>query len=222
MRQDLRNSRECQEQHEVPDLAGLDGSSHGALMIRHGARHGTDVALHTDGLTPEGREQARKLGRRIGERKRIRLFASPVQRCVDTASLIAEGANSDPEVTISTMLGRPGTFVIDETAVDERLAVMGLNKFAVEWAHGRIPAKVMAPIPQGTQALMDWVQGNMRSNDDRLDIYVGHDLFLTPVLVNYLGYDIASQGLLSFLDGFTVTMEGSRTVLSYGGKRTVI
>jgi broad specificity phosphatase PhoE len=159
---------------------------------------------------------------RIGERKRIRLFASPVQRCVDTASLIAEGAGSDAEVTVSTMLGRPGTFVVDETEVDERLAVMGLNKFAVEWAHGRIPAKVMAPISQGTQALMEWVQGNMRSDDDRLDIYVGHDLFLTPVLVNYLGYDIASQGLLSFLDGFTVTMEDGRTMLSYGGKRALI
>lgn len=222
MRQDVRNSQERQEQHEVPDLAGLDGSSHGALMIRHGARHGSDVALHSDGLTPEGREQARRLGTRIGERKRIRLFASPVQRCVDTASLIAEGAGSDAEVTVSTMLGRPGTFVIDETKVDEHLAVMGLNRFAVEWAHGRIPAKVMAPIPQGTRALMDWVQGNLRNNDDCLDIYVGHDLFLTPVLVNYLGYDIASQGLLSFLDGFTVTMEDGRSVLSYGGRRALI
>jgi hypothetical protein len=120
------------------------------------------------------------------------------------------------------MLGRPGTFVVDETAVDEHLAVMGLNRFAVEWAHGRIPAKVMAPIPQGARTLMDWVQGNMRSNDECLDIYVGHDLFLTPVLVNYLGYDIASQGLLSFLDGFTVTREDGKAVLSYGGKRALI
>jgi hypothetical protein len=51
---------------------------------------------------------------------------------------------------------------------------------------------------------------------------VGHDLFLTPVLVNYLDYDIASQGLLSFLDGFTVTMEGSKAVLSFGGKQALI
>jgi hypothetical protein len=145
-----------------------------------------------------------------------------VQRCVDTASLIADGAGCDAEVTITTMLGRPGTFVINEEEVDKHLAVMGLNKFAIEWISGRIPAKTMAPVPAGTKALMDWVKGNMRASNDHLDIYVGHDLFLTPVLVNHLSYDIASAGLLGFLDGFTVTKEGDRTVLSYGGQRSLI
>jgi phosphohistidine phosphatase SixA len=190
-------------------------------MIRHGARTGGDVALHTDGLTPVGREQARKLGERIVGRK-IRLFASPVQRCVDTASLIADGAGCDAEVIVTTMLGLPGTYVIDEEEVDKHLAIMGLNKFAIEWVNGRIPAKAMAPVPAGTRALMDWVKGNMRGMSDHLDIYVGHDLFLTPVLVNHLSYDIASAGLLGFLDGFTVTMEREGTVLSYGGQRSLI
>jgi hypothetical protein len=145
-----------------------------------------------------------------------------VQRCVDTASLIADGAGCDAEVTITTMLGRPGTFVINEEEVDKHLAIMGLNKFAIEWISGRIPAKAMAPVPAGTKALMDWVKGNMRASNDHLDIYVGHDLFLTPVLVNHLSYDIASAGLLGFLDGFTVTKEGDRTVLSYGGTRAIV
>jgi hypothetical protein len=204
---------------EVPDLAPLNGELRGALMIRHAERYGRDVALHSDGLTPAGREHARRLGRRIGGRREVRLFASPVQRCVDTASLIAEGAGLDAEVTVTTMLGLPGTYVIDEEEVDRHLAVMGLHRFAVEWVNGRIPAEAMAPVELGTQALMDWVLGNARERDGLLDIYVGHDLFLTPVLVNHLGYDIASTGLLGFLDGFTVTVEDGKAVLSYGGKR---
>jgi len=207
---------------EVPDLASLNGSGRAALLVRHAARHGRDVALHSDGLTPEGREMARKLGERICEHGRIRLFSSPIQRCVDTASLIAEGAGCDARITITTMLGMPGTYVIDEEAVDKHLAVMGLHRFAVEWVSGRIPAKAMAPVPQGTRTLMDWVLKNMQESEDGLDIYVGHDLFLTPVLVNYLGYDIAAAGLLGFLDGFTVTMDDGRAALSYGGQRTYI
>ena len=222
MQPDMRTSQERKEEREAPDVGPLDGPSPGALLIRHAARYGGDVALHSDGLTPVGREQARKLGKRIGEHKHIRLFASPVQRCVDTASLIAEGAGSDAEVSITTMLGRPGTYVIDEEEVDRHLAIMGLSRFAVEWVNGRIPVKAMAPIPQGSQALMEWVRGNLREGSDCLDIYVGHDLFLTPVLINYLSYDIASAGLLGFLDGFTVTMEGSKAVISYGGKRARI
>ena len=205
---------------QTPDLGPLNGTAQGALLIRHAARYGRDVALHTDGLTPEGREMARRLGERL-EGKPTRLFSSPIQRCVDTATLIAEGAGCNAEVSITTMLGRPGTYVIDEEEVDRHLAVMGLHRFAVEWVNGRIPAKAMAPVPLGTQALMEWVRNNLQESDG-LDIYVGHDLFLTPVLVNHLGYDIASAGLLGFLDGFTVTLEGGRTVLSFSGKKAFI
>jgi phosphohistidine phosphatase SixA len=205
---------------QTPDLGPLNRTAQGALLIRHAARYGRDVALHTDGLTPEGREMARRLGERL-EGKPIRLFSSPIQRCVDTATLIAEGAGCNAEVSITTMLGRPGTYVIDEEEVDRHLAVMGLHRFAVEWVNGRIPAKAMAPVPLGTQALMEWVRNNLQESDG-LDIYVGHDLFLTPVLVNHLGYDIASAGLLGFLDGFTVTEEKGRTVLSFAGERTLI
>ena len=218
---DAQNSRE-KSGCEVPDLTSLNGSGRAAPLVRQSARHGRDVALHTDGLTPEGREMARRLGQRIGKLGRIRLFSSPIQRCVDTASLIAEGAGCDARVTITTMLGKPGTYVIDEQEGDRHLAVMGLHRFAVEWVSGRIPAKAMAPVPQGSKTLMEWVLGNMQESEDGLDIYVGHDLFLTPVLVNYLGYDIASTGLLGFLDGFTVTMEEGRATLSYGGRRTTI
>lgn len=221
MRPDAHTSKERQDRREVPDLAPLSGTFRGALLVRHAERTGRDVALHTDSLTPAGREQAKRLGERIGDHRKIRLFSSPIQRCVDTASLIAEGAGCDAEVTVTTMLGLPGTYVIDEEEVDRHLAAMGLRGFAIEWVNGRIPAKAMAPVPSGTRALMEWVKGNTREVNG-LDIYVGHDLFLTPVLVNHLNYDIASAGLLGFLDGFTVTMEGGRAVLSYGGERAFI
>ncbi|MDW5562074.1 MAG: histidine phosphatase family protein [Methanomassiliicoccus sp.] len=222
MRPDDQSSQERNARCEVPELASLNCTPRGALLIRHAARYGADVALHSDGLTSAGREMARALGKRLGHRKHIRLFSSPVQRCVDTASLIAEGAGFDAAVTVTTMLGRPGTYVLNEEEVDKHLAVMGLNRFAVEWVNGRIPAKAMAPVPQGTEALISWVRKNLQERSDCLDIYVGHDLFLTPVLVNYLDYDIASKGLLGFLDGFTVTLEEGKAVLSYGRERALI
>jgi phosphohistidine phosphatase SixA len=110
---------------------------------------------------------ARRLGERIGERGRIRLFSSPVQRCVDTASLIAEGAGCDAQVTVTTMLGMPGTYVIDEREVDRHLAVMGLHRFAVEWVNGRIRPGHGAGAAGG-QALMGWSEEHARSSRPRI------------------------------------------------------
>jgi hypothetical protein len=197
-----------------PDITPLKRGVRAALAIRHSERFGGEIADHEDGLTPRGMEMAMELGSRLRGRD-LRFFASPIQRCIDTARLIAEGAGSDAEVARSGLLGRPGTFVIDEPEVDRHLAVMGLKGFAVTWLKGEISPKVMRPGPEGSEMLIGWMVDNLNTKSEGVDVYVGHDLFLTPVLVHYAGYDLETNGFLGFLDGFCLTRENGGTTLTY-------
>lgn len=207
---------------DVPDIMPLRGRSRGALVIRHAARTGGDIALEGDGLTPIGRSEALKLGRRLSDHAPLRLFSSPVDRCVETAELIARGANHTVDIIESRLLGRPGAFVVDESSVDRYLADLGLMGLAKEWIDGKVPSDVMAPISEGSDALMRWISDQLALSDEGLDIYIGHDLFLTPVLMHYLGYDALTNGLLRFLDGFILVRENGATVLAYNGMRTIV
>ncbi len=184
------------------------------MVIRHSERFGGDIADHGDGLTPHGMVMARELGSRLNGLG-LRLYASPIQRCVDTARLIAEGAGCGAEVVRSGLLGIPGTYVIDEPEVDRHLAAMGLKGFAVSWLKGGISPKVMRPCPEGSEMLIRWICGNLYSRSEGIDIYVGHDLFLTPVLVHYVGYDLEASGFLGFLDGFCLAQEGDGARLTF-------
>jgi hypothetical protein len=200
-----------------PDITPLNAGSCSALVIRHSERFGGEVADHTDGLTPNGMAMAMELGSRLRGRD-LRLYASPIQRCVDTARLIAEGAGCGAEVVRSSILGIPGPYVIDEPAVDRHLAVMGLKGFAIRWLSGGISPKVMRPCSEGSRMLVRWIGDNLASRSEGVDVYVGHDLFLTPVLVQYAGYDLETEGFLGFLDGFCLAREGGGIRLTYRKK----
>jgi hypothetical protein len=203
---------------EVPDITPLSGCSRGALVIRHGPRYGGDVALSTDDLTEAGKEAAFRLGRRLGNGKAMRFFSSPLNRCIQTATLIAEGAGVRADIETTRILGKPGPFPIDEAQVERYCIENTLKQFMVDWVDGKVPQTTIGPLPDGAKTLTDYVINNLRSGGDGLDVYIGHDIFLTPVPIHYLGYDIKDKGLLGFLDGFTLVMDEKGPSLAYRGK----
>lgn len=79
----------------------------GALVIRHSVRvpilDRSEVYLA--GLTPEGISFALDFGKTVGQLRKIsRIITSPVSRCVDTATAIAEGAKWPEKVRINHYL----------------------------------------------------------------------------------------------------------------------
>jgi len=196
------------------DVTPLEKSGRAALVIRHSERFGGEIAAHGDPLTPHGRDMARELGSRLRGLD-LRLYASSIQRCVDTARLIGEGAGSDAEVVKAPLLGIPGPYVVDEEEVDKSLAVMGLKGFAVRWLKGGISPRVFRPCPEGSEMLVGWIGRNLRSRSEGVDVYVGHDLFLTPALVHYLGYDLEADGFLGFLDGYCLVPANGGIRMTY-------
>ena len=82
------------------------GARHIVLLMRHSAREfapGKHDLLNP--LTDEGTELARSLGMRLPDGMTLRGYASPAERCVETAQLILDGyAARGGNVTSSTAL----------------------------------------------------------------------------------------------------------------------
>lgn len=87
----------------------------GILLIRHGPRTSPDIPPLSAMLTDKGIEDCISLGSIIGNSQPISIYSSPVQRCLDTGSLIRTSGNWPLEVLSSEMLGHPGPFVIGKT-----------------------------------------------------------------------------------------------------------
>ena len=200
-------------------LSILEEHERAALFIRHSERVGAEIATEQDGLTLRGREMALDLGKSLRPFGPIRVFSSPVGRCMDSARLIAEGADAVGDVVSSTNLGGPGVFVVDGDMVLDRLNRVGLSPFIESWFNGELPVTEVRSCESGSQALMDWAIEELSSQPKGLDVHVSHDLDLTPVLVHYLVYDLFTEGLLGFLDGFVVWPEGLKYKIYYRGRQ---
>ena len=94
---------------------GDDVPDDGILLIRHGPRTSPDIPPLSAMLTESGIEACQSLGALLQSSPPIRLFSSPVKRCLDTGTYIVKGANWSLPVLPSEILGDPGPFVIGKT-----------------------------------------------------------------------------------------------------------
>jgi broad specificity phosphatase PhoE len=98
----------------IATLEGLPTDRPVALLMRHGPRFdlepgraGLDVTL-----LPEGEPLVRHLGKMMRGRL-VSLTSSPVLRCVQTAELLADGADVTLPIPTDELLGMPGAYVAD-------------------------------------------------------------------------------------------------------------
>jgi broad specificity phosphatase PhoE len=187
-------------------LRALDrapAESPAALFVRHSARGAfTDIAHALDvPLSDEGRREAVRFGRSLPLSRRVRLGHSPVERCEETARLIAEGvtlAGGTAEVEgMDFDLGGP--YLVDPRAM-VRLA--GEGDFPRAWLDGRIPEDVVQPAPvaaQGQAAVSIRAIGRGEPGD--LWILVSHDWNILVVREVLFGLRHEDVGWVDFLDG---------------------
>ncbi|MCZ0944299.1 MAG: histidine phosphatase family protein, partial [Gammaproteobacteria bacterium] len=73
-----------------------DGVDHAAVLLRHSART-FEPGLHDldNLLTDEGRALCCRFGRRLPKELTLRAYASPAQRCLETAQLILEAHEAE-------------------------------------------------------------------------------------------------------------------------------
>lgn len=157
---------------------------HAVVLMRHSAREfAPDRHDLENPLTAHGRERARDLGGRLPKALTLRGYASPPERCMETAALILEGhEHGGGPVTRHRPLEALGVFyALDQMKMWKAMtAAGGLVPFIGEWVGGRTPADVMMPAELAARLILKVLASKLEQPvaQAQLDLCVSHDMTL--------------------------------------------
>jgi broad specificity phosphatase PhoE len=209
------------------------GVQHAVALMRHSARE-FEPGRHDleNPLTAEGRELAHRLGSRLPAALTLRAYASPPQRCMETAELILAGyAANGGAVTRHRPVEALGVFyVLDQMKMWRSMdAAGGLVAFLEAWFRGEVPADAMMPPELAARLVLRVMaeklraarrasaQGDQQQPARQLDVCVSHDMTVLLVRDRLLGEHVAAADV-EFLDTLVAfEEEGSLWLTSHHG-----
>jgi hypothetical protein len=194
------------------DLLGRvrsQGARHAVVLMRHAARE-FDPELHDldNPLTAEGRARALEVGARLPLEVTVRGYASPPQRCMETAALILEGHRCEGgAVTRHRPLEALGVFyALDQMKMWKAMhAAGGLVPFVTGWIRGEASPDVMIPADLAARLVLGTLAEKLRRPlaEAQLDVCVSHDMTLY-LLREVLLEEPAAGPEVAFLDALVL------------------
>jgi broad specificity phosphatase PhoE len=188
------------------ESAWADGVDHAVLLMRHSARE-FEPGRHDleNPLTDAGRALAREFGERLPKQLLARSYASPAERCLETAELVLAGhAAGGGRVTRHRPIEALGVFyVLDQMRMYRAMTdASGQAPFLARWFAGEIPGDVMMPADLAARLLLGLVVAKLDAPVARpqLDICVSHDMSLYLVRDRLLDLAVERSGEVEFLD----------------------
>ena len=204
------------------------GVDHIALLQRHSAREfNPNVHDLVNPLTDEGRDLARRFGELLPKEHTLRGYASPPERCLETAQLALLGHASKGGATtrVRPVEGLGVFYVLDQMKMFRAMGdAEGLGGFVDRWVAGGLPKDVMMPANMAARLVLDIcaskVEGAMAAK--QIDLCVSHDLTVLLVRDQLLG-EPPARGAVEFLDALAVYRRDGRLFIqsSLGRARAV-
>ena len=183
-----------------------DGVDQAALLLRHSART-FEPGLHDldNLLTDEGRALCRRFGRRLPKQLTLRAYASPAQRCMETAQLALEAHRAEGgRITRHRPMEALGVFyALDQMKMWKIMqAAGGMAGYLQSWMDGRVPADAMMPAPWAARLVLRCMAEKLVGPAERpqLDLHVSHDMTLYLLRAELLGEPVDGPPV-AFLDG---------------------
>jgi broad specificity phosphatase PhoE len=161
-------------------------------------------------ITEDGKRAAYEFGRGLPADSPFRFFASPVDRCVETADFIEKGALSVGSKTESTQkMERLYAFYIhDLRAADGILYEMfdrgEWAQFFRNWFDGKYPAEIIGDARPAAEILLKALQDLLQQPTPGGNICVSHDINLFLIKEYYLGLRPEDHEYIQFLEGVIV------------------
>ena len=157
----------------------------GLLFIRHGPKKKRIHPLEQTTLSEDGIRQVLQFAEAWDGPIPCRVFTSPIDRCVQTASIIIQTNHWKQALHESRLLGDPGPFVLDSKVVSRQLEGLdddGAMGFFREHIEGTDKAG-MASLEDGSAGLLKELVG---SRTEGLLLAVSHDVIIAA-LAAHLG-----------------------------------
>jgi hypothetical protein len=186
-----------------------------AVLIRHGEREPfvRGQPGSTKILTARGKRQSQIFGASL-PKVPLRVYASPVMRCIQTGEEMLAGAGISDETEGSLMLGAPSAYVVDDDIVREFYVVNPIKIVSLRYVSGEtLPGHY--PIMEGTRRMFDFVKSTLV--DGKISVCVTHDAWIVPFVSILADYDFTNDWP-DFLDGCILMRRGEEYVLWWRGE----
>jgi len=192
----------------------------GVLLLRHSAREfepGRHDLLNP--LTQAGRDLALSLGRVLPDELRLRGYASPAERCMETAELMLSGyaAATSREVGRTRPMEGLGVFyVLDQMKMYRAMqAAGGLRGFVASWVANELSQDTVLPAQQAVAGLLNGLAQRLATTlgPGQLDVCVSHDLTLQ--VVRSVIYELlpTEDSEVEFLDALLLVQQQGEVVI---------
>ena len=191
--------------HRVVD----GGVEHAVVLMRHSAREfAPDRHDLMNPLTAEGRRLARELGGRLPKHLTVRGYASPPERCMETAALVLEGHSEEGgRATRHRPLEALGVFyALDQMKMWKGMQQAGgLVPYLHAWMSGKVPGDAMMPADIAASLILKVLTDKLDAPvaDRQLDVCVSHDMTLY-LLRDRLLQEAVDGPEVAFLDGLVL------------------
>lgn len=197
-----------------------DANTPVTLFTRHSVREvvaGQGLAGYDLQLTEAGRELAFDWGQYLSQhtdRNIQHCISSPIQRCIDTAALMIEGADQvlnqqnthRIEIIEQGLLVEPGSFVLDIQQAGPYFRQQGALGFINSFVNHALPG-MKHPI-SGAVDVLELIY-NTHPQSSGLSLAVSHDTILAAILAVIAGRNqITQQDWPEMMEGVFVWFEG--------------
>lgn len=191
------------------------------LFTRHSLREvvcGQGLAGYDLQLTEEGRDLAHSWGAYLVEQTdRViqHCISSPIQRCIDTATLMIQGAEKilpdththAIEIVEQGLLVEPGSFVVDIQQAAPYFKEQGALGFINSFVNQDLPG-MKHPI-NGVIDVLELIYNTHPQNKCGLSIAVSHDTILAAIIAVISGQShISKSDWPAMMEGLFVWFEG--------------
>ncbi len=175
------------------------------LLMRHSART-FDRSIHDleNPLTPHGRQLCARLGEVLPKDLVVKGYASPPERCMETAQLVIDAhARAGGEGLRTRPVEALGVFyALDQQKMWKGMSELGLREYLGRWFADDVPRDAMMPAPLAVDMVVR-VLGEKLSAPGaprQLDLCVSHDMTVYT-LRHGLGLEPVDGPDVEFLDG---------------------
>ena len=200
-----------------------NGSARGVLLMRHSAREfNRDINDLLNPLTDHGRELSVAMGGALTADIQLRGYASPPERCVETAELLLKGAAQNMQgVRPLEALGI--FYALDHVRMWKGMSMSGgLAAYLTQWFGGDIAEDVMMPTNVAVAMVLRVLRGKLDAPalgaKPQLDLCVSHDMTVYAVR-HGSGLEPIAAAPVDFLDGLLMYREQGQLLLrsQHGG-----
>lgn len=195
-----------------------EGISRLALISRHSAREfNRDVHDLVNPLTDEGRLLCRRMGESLPMGLHVRGYASPPERCVETARLVidAHAARGGRRGAVRVVESLGVFYALDQIKMWKALQLAGgLAAFVEQWAAGIVAADAMIPTHDAARLILRSTLLRLRGSQEQnsVDLCVTHDMTILMLRDQLLG-ESAAMHSVAFLEGLALYEQSGKVWL---------